>query len=220
MPAANGQYFFEDYVTELKARGFDGFSDADLKTYINRGYFHIARKYPHFWKQTTDTFTVAVGAYSVQLGTELPNFHHIEGVFRQDDPRTKLKPMAEDQFYEQWYPLDLTSAARRAKTSHYFIDGTTMYLLPAPEADTDFIARYSRRPTALVNPTDLPITPVHLDEAILTAALIRCHKRANEPGLAALAESDLQEFFDDMLDDDEMMGMEFQDRVRPDNTWL
>jgi hypothetical protein len=37
MPTTSGQYQLQDYLAELKVRGFDGFSDADLMTYINRG---------------------------------------------------------------------------------------------------------------------------------------------------------------------------------------
>ena len=72
----------------------------------------------------------------------------------------------------------------------------------------------------MVNPTDVPITPQHLDEAIMIAAIIRCHKRSNEPTLAQLAEQDLEEFFDDMRDDEEELMGEKQDRVKPDRTWL
>ena len=44
MPNAAGQMFLSDYVAELQAMGFDGYSPADLESYINRGYFYVARK--------------------------------------------------------------------------------------------------------------------------------------------------------------------------------
>jgi hypothetical protein len=64
------------------------------------------------------------------------------------------------------------------------------------------------------------LTPVHLDEAIKLASRISAHTRANEPTLAAIAESDLEEIFDDMRDDEENIMEEQQERVKPDDTWL
>jgi hypothetical protein len=50
--------------------------------------------------------------------------------------------------------------------------------------------------------------------------LIHCHKRSQEPGLAQFTEQLLEEFFDDMRDDEEMLMGEQLDRVSPDNSWL
>jgi hypothetical protein len=73
-------------------------------------------------------------------------------------------------------------------------------------------------PTA--NYTDVPITPPHLDEAIVSAAKVRCHKRANELTLATNERADLEEAFDDMRDDEAELVDEGVERVSPDDTWL
>ena len=225
MPDANGKFYLSDYIAELKARGFDGFSDADLTTFVNRGYFHIARKAPWYWEETTDTFTIAPGASSVDLwpagGGELPYFKTLDKLFVTTAGHTaRLKPMDDEEFFDHYLSQDLTSSSLRGEPTKYYVYNGKLYILRPPNASRDFRAHFHRRVAPLVNPTDQPLTPQHLDEAILTAAIIRCHKRSNEPTLAALAQADLEEFFDDMRDDEEMLMGEQQDRVRPDNTWL
>lgn len=224
MPTSSGQYQLQDYIAELQARGFDGFSPADLTTYVNRGYFHVARKSQWYWEETEDTFTLNPGSAYVDLwptvSGELPNFRTLDKLVITTAGQTaKLKPMADERFFE-WLGRDMTLSQYRSEPTGYYVYRGRLYIIPPPNAARDFRAYYHQRVSPLVNPTDVPITPQHLDEAIILAALIRCHKRANEPTLAALAESDLQDFFDDMRDDEEELMGEQQDRVRPDNTWL
>lgn len=228
MPDANGQKYAVDLVTELQSRGFDGFTPADLLEFVNRGYFHVARKSQWTWERTSDTFTLAPGAAYVTLwpgaGGELPNFRGIENLYvTTAGQRRKLEVLSDDDFFTKWLYKDLTAADSRGEPAGYYVYQNRLYILPPPQGSRDFIANYHQRVTRLTanaDATGLPITPIHLDEAILTAALIRCHQRANEPTLAAIAQGDLDEFFDDMRDDEENLMEEQPDRVKPDDTWL
>lgn len=225
MPDVSGKYYLSDYIAELQARGFNGFSAADLTTYVNRGYFHVARKARWLWEQTTDTFTLAPGAAYVDLwptvAGELPNFRSLDKLYiTTTNYRRKLNPMKDDDFFLKWLGEDLTLTSNQAEPSWYYIWQGKLYILPPPNASRTFLAHYHQRVSALVNPTDQPITPQHLDEAILDAALIRAHSRAQEPQLATMKRSDLEEVFDDMRDDEEEQMDEVQWRVEPDNTWL
>lgn len=225
MPDGNGRYYFSDYVAELQARGFDGFSPADLKTYINRGYFHIARKSRWYWEETTDTFTVSPGSAFVDLwptnAGELPNFRSLDKLYcTTPGSEGKLRVLSRDEFFEQWLPKDLTQATFRGEPRGYFVWQSKLYILPPPATARTYIAHYHQRVSLLVSDTSQPITPVHLDEAIIDAALIRAHNRANESALAQLARADLDEVFDDMRDDEEELMDELQERVTPDDSWL
>jgi DNA replicative helicase MCM subunit Mcm2 (Cdc46/Mcm family) len=95
-----------------------------------------------------------------------------------------------------------------------------LYLIPPPSVDLTFDVWYHQRVSDLEDPEDVPITPKDLDEAILLAARIRAHRRAQEPDLAQEARAELEEMFDNMRDDEEEVMQEEPDRVRPDNTWL
>jgi hypothetical protein len=223
MPTPSGQFQLQDYLAELVARGFDGYSVTDQTTYVNRGYFHVARRSQWYWEQTTDAFTVNPGSYAVDMwpiGTEFPNFRSMDKVVVTTAGFTKkLKLMDEDDFYK-WLGFDLTQTQFQGEPYSYFIFNQKLYILSPPNAVRSFLAYYHQRVVPLVQPTDVPITPQHLDEAIMLATLIRCHKRANELTLAMQMEADLEEFFDDMRDDENMITAEEVERTSPDNTWL
>src|SRR5256885_14783949 len=125
MPTASGQYQLQDYIAELQARGFDGFSAADLTTYTNRGYFHVSRRSQWYWEETTDAFTVAPGASYVTLwpavGGELPNFRTLDKLVVTTAGQTRqLKPLKDEDFY-QYLGKDLTLSSSRGEPSGYYI---------------------------------------------------------------------------------------------------
>jgi hypothetical protein len=223
MPTASGQFQLQDYLAELVSRGFDGYSTLDQTTYVNRGYFNVARRSQWYWEETTDAFTIAPGAYYASLwpvGTELPNFRSLDKVVVTTATYNKrLHLLDEDEFYK-YLGKDLTQTQWQGEPTSYFVFQQKLYVLPPPQASRDFLAYYHQRVSPLVSPTDVPITPQHLDEAIMLATLVRCHKRANELSLAAQMEADLEEFFDDMRDDETMITAEEVERTSPDNTWL
>jgi hypothetical protein len=225
MPDAAGKLQLQDYISELQVRGFDQFSTPDLTSFINRGYFHVARKHRWYWEETTDAFTVAPGAVTVNLwpavGGELPQFRALDRLYiTTAGKQSRLTPMNQDEFFENWLSQDLTQTKFRGEPDKYYIWAGKLYILPPPSASRDFLAHYKQRVVPMVATTDQPITPQHLDEAIVMAALRRCHERSSEPALAAMVEADLQEFFDDMSDDEEFLMAEQQDRMVADDTWL
>lgn len=232
MTTSSGNQVLDEFIAELQAMGFSAFSVADLTTYINRGYFHVARKNRWYWEQTTDAFVLTPGQFAVALwpgGAELPQFRSLDKLYITDAGRqVKLTEMDDDEFFTNWLSLDLTQGQWRGNSSKYKVWNQQLYIMSPPATTTNFLAHYHRRvvplssatkyPTA--NYTDVPITPPHLDEAILMAAKIRCHKRANELTLASNERVDLEEAFDDMRDDEAELVDEGFDRVSPDDTWL
>ena len=229
MPNALGQNYLSDYVAELQALGFDAFQPADLETYINRGYMYVARKSQWYWEQTSDPFHIDPGAAYVPLwpltSGELPYFRSLDKVYITTAQYAgKLEPLSDDDFTDQWLSQDLTQVAARGTPSWYMVWNQLLYILPPPSVPMDFIAHYTRRiaPMTHTTPgtTDVPITPPHLDEAILLAAKVRCHTRAQELSLAQTAQAELMDVFDDMADDDTEIMDEQLDRVSPDDTWL
>lgn len=227
MPDANGQWYAIDHVTDLQSRGFDGFTPATLLDMVNDGYFAVARKSQWYWERTSDAFVLNPGTPFVTLGiggTELPNFRGIEKLYvTTAGQQRKLQPLTDDQFFDQWFYKDLTAASSQGEPSGYYVFQNKLYVLPPPNGARNFMAYYRQRPVKLTASTDatgIPITPVHLDEAIKLASRVRAHQRALEPGLAQTAEGELEEIFDDMRDDEENLMEEQQERVKPDDTWL
>lgn len=222
MPDANGQLQLQDYVSELKARGFDGFQDADLKSLVNRGYLYVARKFPAYWDMANYSGSVpANGQVEVSDTGSLIGFKSVEAVYwyQSSTSYVRLVPLSERDFRDQW--LREYQQGTRANPQVYYIDGNTLWVLPVMANPSGTLEiRYNKRPTPMTSDTAVPVTPVDFDEVIMTAALVRCHKRANETELAIVAQQELEEALDDIRDIDGSRMQDQQDRVSPDDTWL
>ena len=214
-----------DFRSELLVRGFDGFSAADLNAMINRGYFYVARKFPWYWKQASFSFPYpASGSVSVaDTNANVTGFKNMRAVYLVGVPngnsKVRLTPLDSTEAFDGKF-VELGRGVTGVPDS-YFINQDQLYLLPklsSPGAATVEI-HFNKRPAAMAADGAVPVTPVDLDEAILLAALDRCHKRALEPQFAAVVQMELEEFFDDMRDLEGDREEDLQERVRPDNSW-
>jgi hypothetical protein len=225
MPDAQGRYNLGDFVVDLQQRGFDGFKADELRLMVNRAYFAVAKKSRWEWEKATVTFDIGPGQPSVGCectpGSILPYFRTLERLYKTTSGHAgKMTIMREDDFFQNWLGKDFTQQNTWNEPSQYFIYDDKLWLLSPPTATRTFVAYYVRRPVALMTDSDFPITPQHLDEAIIDSARVRAHTRANEPNLAVSARSDLEEAYDDMRDDEEEDMHEHQERVVPDRSWL
>lgn len=211
---------FGEFKTELRSRGFDRFADADLGRYINWGRNRIARKFPWHWERATVDFILTPGTFSYNLDT-LATFGSVEKLtVTTANYRRTLTVMDEEIFERSFFPLDLTLNQYRGEPTQYFVWGDTLYVLSPPLSDRAFRLYYHARLADMAAAGDPTQLPTDLDDVVVSAALIYCHKRSNELELARAAEVDLEMAFDDMRNDEEFRMEESQDRVRPDDTWL
>jgi len=169
-----------DFDTELSARGFDALDQSQRISYINFGYYEIARRSRWMWEQTTHDFTLAAGAFSIAT-SDIPNFRTLRAVVgTTGDRERKLDPMDDNDFLADWAALDLSASEHRGEPDSYTVWNNKVYVLPPPSSSRDFTAHYWQKVVALTLAAPDPITPVDLDEGILLAALIRCHHRVYE----------------------------------------
>ena len=225
MPDANGQMFLSDFRAELQARGFDGFNAADLNSMINRGYFYVARKFPWYWKQATASIPYpASGSISVaDTSVDFPGLKNVRAVYLEGVPnaqsKVRLTPLDDKEAFDRVY-AEVDRGVTGTPNS-YWIDENKLYALPklASAGSATLEIHYNKRPAALTADSSIAVTPVDLDEAILLAALARCHKRALETNLAMSVQMELEEFFDDLKDLEGDRADDLQERVQPDNQW-
>jgi len=223
VPSASGQLQFQDYDAALVARGFDGFQPVERSQMINLAYRYIARKYPWSWEEYSKTFTVNPGDPPIALAGATPlGADNVVGCYVLTNPyRKKLIVMRQDAFERKWLPLDLTDPANRSTNpSWYYVFNEQIYLLAPAQTTYQVVIYFKNYLADLVALTDTPATPQILDEVILDAALVRCHRRAHELQLAAEAQARVDEAIMDMLQDDVWTMEEQQERVVPDNQWL
>jgi hypothetical protein len=225
MPDQYGKYNLGDFVEDLQLRGFDGFIAEDLRRIINRAYFAVAKKSRWEWERANVTFTTVPGQVYIDVSCTptsiLPYFRALDRLYKTTTGyAVKMEILLEEDFFQNWLGQDYTDQTLWHEPTKYYVYDERLYMVTPPSQARDFVAYYFRRPIALQNDIDVPITPQHLDEAIIDAARVRAHTRANEPNLAVSARSDLEEHFDDMRDDEEEDMHEMQERVGRDDKWL
>jgi hypothetical protein len=225
MPDAQGKYNLGDFVEDLQERGFDGFSPEQLRRIVNRAYFAVAKKSRWEWEKVQGSFSLAPGSNFVEFGSPTSAFPTLKTVDRVyltrsgTDTTGKLSVAGEADFYQNWLMVDPAQVGRQNTPSRYFAYDGKLYVIAPPSTSCEFVVHYYQQPVALLGDTDVPVTPQHLDEAIIDASRVRAHTRANEPGLAVSARSDLEEGYDDLRDQEEEDMHELQERVTPDRSW-
>jgi hypothetical protein len=218
-----------DFDAELIARGFDAFSQPTRFRYINWGYMRIARRARWLWEQTSYTTDLVPGDTGIGAHADAPDGVHPLGYLKSitkvyitgpSTSRAKLRPLSDDEFFEQWFHLDLTDASTRSTPMGYYGWEDKVWILPPPDETTTVVVHYKQQMVELTGDGDIPLTPPDLDEAIITAALIRCHKRASEITLMQQNQGELEEVFTDMATDESFFEEEQPLRVSPDDQWL
>lgn len=210
----------DDFKAELRARGFDGFEDADLTRYINFSGRDIARLTRPMWEQQVWSQSLDPGTYSIAFSA-LPGVKSIDRVYvTTEGYRKRLVPLDEPSFFRNWAPLDLTAATSQGEPAMYFVWRNMVSVLPPPSSHRSFDVHGRAKWTDLVLGGDLPVMPAELDEMVLMATLVRCHTRSQEPDRAMDSVAQLQALIDTVADIDDTTMFEEPERTEPDNSWL
>lgn len=223
MPNANGQLQLQDYDDALVARGFDGYQPNERYQIINFAYRYLARKYPWMWEETSQSYTINPGDPPLVVSGMGPlGADNVRQVTVTTDPwRRKLPVMRQDVFERKWLPLDLTNPQNwSAAADWYYVYNGAIYILPPSQSVITVMVYFRQYLIDMVAFSDTPATPQLLDEVILDAALMRCHRRAQELQLAQEAQGRVDEAIADMLANEAWLMEEQQERVVPDNQWL
>jgi hypothetical protein len=221
MPTSSGKMQLQDFDQELVDQGFDGIDPARRTRWVNYGYNRVASEFPWLWERATATPTIAVGEFSVDYVTDIPNFRSLDYIYVTTvGSQRQLMGLDDQVFYEQWMVMDLASSSSRGKPSWYFVESDQIYILAPPDTAQTLKVLYHQRLPQLVSPIDAPVTPQYCDEAILLATMSVAHKRTYELQLAAQMEADLGDWIDQMKIDEEWQDENKLQRTRPDDTWL
>ena len=222
MPTTTGKLQLQDFDQALIVRGFDGFQQSERYQMINFGYRDIANAFPYSWEESYQDFTIAPGSFTIPMAGGSPlTPSSIETVILTTDPyRRILTPETDDQrFKRKWLWNDLTAQAMRGQPAKYYVWQSQIYLLPPPQFQVTFRIFFHQWLPDMVQITDTHVMPQAFDEAILDAALVRCHRRAHELSLAADAQARVEDAVFGMLQNDFWSMEELQERTLPDDQW-
>lgn len=213
-----------DFRLELKSRGFSGFTDDALNRYINWGLFEIARKAPWTWEKAEVTIAIDPGEHINILGhesvvTELKLIRSINQLYLVTPGfESKMKILDDREFFEHWLRLPLaTDAGLRATPHFYRLWARKLYTLPPADTAHTIRAHVTNRFPVMDDETDKTPMPEDYDEAVLLAAEVRCHRRANQYQHAQNARFELTMLFGELLTEQHRENEEEIDRAIP---WL
>jgi hypothetical protein len=223
-----GKMTITEYKEEIRARGFDGYTSAELEGMLYRAFLYIARKFPWYWRETTITVAYPTdGSYDLQVheNTNGIGIRAVEAVYLTKYPsassRIRLEALTKGEFWDVYF-RDL-SAGVKGTPEAYFVNENQLHALPllSPVGAAQLDIHFLRKPASggiSIETTHLDC-PVEWEEAIIDATLVRCHRRANEISLAQVKQAEVNEFLDDMQDETNSRLDDQQDRVLPDNSW-
>lgn len=223
-----GDLTINDFVAEMDARGFDGYSPTEKYRYLQWGFRDLGRMAEWRWLRTTTDLTMNPGeaGFTLTSGGQLPNLRKIRDVWITDtDKERPLQPMQPWVFEQQWRGFDLATAPStiRGTPEFYFLSFTRLYLLPPPDVVVNTRIDYWQvAPTfSTATPDVTKLTnPADLDGAVLSFTLKWCHKRANQWDLAMMEEREAERIALDYLADQQLEMYELQDYARiPDPSW-
>ena len=205
-----------ELVTELKNRGFEGFTSGDLQRYIDWGFRKIVRMANWDWEQDIIPVTQQAGDYTLgidPLSTEIPLLRDLTRIIDTTaGSMSELKPMTEQEFFDSWAVVDLTSAANRSVPDHYFFAWKNqIYILPPPAAARTYQVYYYKYIGDAA--TGLNSLPNDWEEAVLLSAECICHYRARQPQFAQECEARLEQMLGEMMVEQSMKDPETPERV-------
>jgi len=221
MPTASGKLTLADYDSALLARGFDAYQQSERFQHINLGYRYVARSFPYAWETTSRTYAATSGQSIIASSLGLPNdIDSIKRMFCVSDPyRRKMQPETEERFVERWLPLNLSDAQNQGIPYKYYYWDDQLYVLPAPQIALNFTVWFYQYLPDMLQLGDSSAMPQIMDEIIIDAAMVRCHRRAHELQLAADAQARVDDAIAAMLQDDVWQMEEIQERTLPDDQW-
>jgi hypothetical protein len=209
-----------EVITELKNRGFEGFSPADLQRYIDWGFRKIVRMASWDWEQDIISVTQQIGDYTLgidPLSTEIPLLRDLTRIIDSTaGSMHELQPMTEDEYFDRWATADLSAAANRGTPDRYFFAWKNqIYILPPPNSIRTYQVYYYKYIGDAAS--GLNALPNDWEEAVLLSAECICHYRARQPQFAQECEARLQEMLYEMLTEQGMKDPETPERV--DGPW-
>jgi hypothetical protein len=216
-----GDMTLADFDSELQARGFDGFDIAHRYRYVQWGYREVMRLAQ--WESFVGTYSVNLtpGQYRIPLSS-LEDFSVLASVINEAD-KLRLIPLQDWDFADYWLPRDFGDTGEWNEPQYYYMHQGSLWILPPSSETREVTAYYYRTGEHLdtANPSSTtPSSPVEFDAAILSAALVYCHRRANQWDLALAEEATRDQLINEYLYTQEFQMLDRQEYFKiPDPYW-
>jgi hypothetical protein len=205
-----------EVITELRNRGFEGFSAGDLQRYVDWGFRKIARMASWDWEQDIATVVQGAGDYTLQVTAPQSEVPLLRDLTRIIDATSgsmhALLPMTESDFFASWATVDLSAAGNRGTPDHYFFAWEDqIYILPPPNSQRTYQVYHYKYIGD--GESGLAAMPNDWEEAVLLSAECICHYRARQPQFAQECEIRLENMLAEMMVEQNMKDPTTPERV-------
>lgn len=189
-------YQLSDLVTKVQNRIKDtGFSTTIIKDFINDTQRDIFNEYSLPFMQTTQSYTLAVGASDITNGSGLPsNFVQPIDILLTTAGGETILEYKDYQEINNLYPdaTDTTAYANQLP-QYWYKYGETIRVFPSPDSAYSVSLLYYKSPTTLSADADVPEIPSEFEELLVVGASYRVFQVKDNYDKAGILENKYME---------------------------
>lgn len=212
-----------ELISELKLRGFEGFSNTELTRYIDWAWREVLRKTNWEFEHKQANVVVTPPTYRIywrDIGQPNPD-QFFKDLIRLEEitegAKKELEPINTNDFFDRWASQDLDNTENRGDPTEYYNHFENfIYLLPPPDTERTYRVYYWE----YVGTAGAALDRLMLDgwdEILLCGAEARGHYRARQPEFGRLAEDKFNQLIIERYVQQEMRNENLPERV--DSPW-
>jgi len=214
----------DQFVTELKVRGYRGFDDAEIQKYVDFALRDVVREFKiddlaDLYENAAPTAALDTVAFAVIEATD--EIVEINQVWAERKSGEWYQVTSADKptFDRQIYPNALRDVGTplTGAPSFYYVEDDTLYLFPSIDTTKirAFRVRYFKKHQAFGSGASNSDLPERYDEAILAFAEMHCARRARDWDAYGAAAGEARRLLDlELVNENREWGEEFP-RVLP-----
>lgn len=170
-------YTLSDIRSKVGQRVRDSnYSTTEITNYLNDTLNDIYNEYRLPFMQTTQNYTVTIGAPDITNGSGLPtNYVQAIDLIMTTSGSEKVVPYKDFEEADDSHPdlEDTTTYATSNSPDFWYFYGDTIKVFPAPKTAYTLKLRYYKKPTMLSSDSDVPELPSQYEEALVMGASYR-----------------------------------------------
>lgn len=174
------------------------YSSSEIDQAINDTQNDVFGEYLLPIMRTSQDYTAVAGTADITNGSGRPtNFSVAIDLIDTSGGREKTIPYMDLDNLERIYPDPFDTTAHPSSYPQYWTwDGVTPKVFPTPAGAYTFRLRYYKKPTELVNDTDVPETPSEHGEVLVSGASYRILQVKDNYDQAAIHQNKYDELLD------------------------
>lgn len=195
-------YQTSDIVTLVQKRVRDtNYDTTEIKQYLNDTQNDVFNEYRLPFMQTSQTYTVTIGASDITNGSGLPtNYAQAVDLMNTYASSEQLIPYKKFTELDFLYPdEDDTTVHSAGAPLYWYFYAETIRIFPVPAKAYTLLLRYYKTPTLLSADGDIPSLPSQFQELLVVGAAYRVLQVKDNYDQAAILENKYDEILSKLV---------------------